>query len=136
MRFRQLAVAASTRFLPAAAVLLVAVLVAEPIIRRRGIVDTLRQIYLPLAISEPILLSLGALAALLLLRNHLEARVLLSFGHNALAAFVAIVALFAISVLSQGAHMPFIIAVNVLAGVCGALTVFGASRTTTPAMRT
>ena len=56
--------------------------------------------------------------------------VLLSVGRNALAAALAVVTLFVIAVFSQGAHMPFILSVNLLAGAFGALVVFAAGRTT------
>jgi hypothetical protein len=55
--------------------------------------------------------------------------VLLSIGRNALAAVVAVAALFVISVFSQGARMPFILSATLLAGVCGAFVAFAAGRT-------
>ncbi len=130
MRLRQLLIAASTRFLPAVVVLIGAGLLAEPLLRRQNVAASLRGIYLPLALGEPLLLTFGAVAAFWLMRKRLDTRVLLSVGRNALAAVAAVVTLFVIAVFSQGAHMPLIITVNLFAGVFGTLVVFGAGRAT------
>lgn len=130
MRLRQLLIAASTRFLPAVVLIIGAGLLAEPLLRRQNVAASLRGIYVPLAIGEPLLLTLGALAALWLLRKRLDTGVLLSIGRNALAAALAVFTLFVTAVFSQGAHMPFIVSAALLAGVFGTLVVFAAVRTT------
>jgi hypothetical protein len=130
MRLRQLLFAASTRFLPAVVVIAATVLIVEPILRGHGVIATLSHVYLPLAIGEPLLFTVGAVAALWLLRRQLEAGVLLSVGRNAVAAVVTVAAMMVISVFSQGANLPLIISASLLAGAFGALVAFPAARTT------
>jgi hypothetical protein len=127
MKPRQLLLAATTRFLPVVVAIIAAITIAEPLIRRHALVATLRQINLPLALGEPLLISLGAFAAMYLLRNRPAARELLGLGRNIFAAIVAVVTLALTAIFSQGAHLAFIIAISLLAGVCGILVAFAAT---------
>ena len=79
-------------------------LVVEPLLRRHPVVETLRHISVPVAVGEPLLMSPGAFAAI-----------------------VAIVTLVLTSIASQGAHLPFLIAASLLAGVWGVLVSFAAA---------
>jgi hypothetical protein len=130
MKPRQLLLAAITRFLPAVVAIIATITLIEPLIRRHAILETLRHINLPLALGEPLLISIGAFAAMWLVRNRPAARELLGLGRNVFAAIVAVVTLFLTAILSQGAHLPFIIGICLLAGVCGVLVAFAATGTT------
>jgi hypothetical protein len=130
MKTLQLLLAVTTRFLPAAVAIFAVITIVEPLIRRHAILDTLRQINLPLALGEPLLISLGAFAAMCLLRNQPAVRELLGLGRNVFAAIVAVVTLFLAAVVSEGTHLPFIIGICLLAGACGVLVAFAATGAT------
>jgi len=127
MKLRQLLLAAVTRFLPTVVGIMVVVTVAEPLIRRHAVLETLRHISLPVALGEPLLISLGAFAAMCIVRNRPAARELLGLGRNLFAAIVAVVTLLLTSIVSQGAHLSFIIAASLVAGACGVLVSFAAT---------
>lgn len=135
MTTRQVLLAALGRFLPSIVVLMAVPLVAEPLIRHRDVMQSLRAVSVRLAIGEPLLIVVGFVAILLAVRGRVPVAAVASIWRHAVAAFLAFVALGVTSVLTQGAHLPFIIAASVFAGAFAGAIMFGLStRRTDPAL--
>jgi hypothetical protein len=113
-----------TRFLPSVVVVTLVAISAEPLIRRHDLLTSLKGRYLPLVIGEPLLMALGYGAVLWLVRRKLSAQNIATASRHIAAGVVSVVCLGIASVFSQGAHMPFIIAASISAGVVSALLFF------------
>ena len=114
-----------TLFLPAVVVIMVVVPVAEPIIRGHDMLASLKQLYLPLALAEPILVAAGYTIGLSVLKARLNQPMLRQRWLHLTAGVVSVVFLGVISVFSQEAHLPWIVSASVAAGVLGAIVFFG-----------
>jgi hypothetical protein len=117
-----------TRFLPSLILAMIAILIIEPLVRGHDVVRSMRGIYLPLAIAEPLLMTAGCFLALWLMRKRIEERGLDRILPHLCAAMLAMVTLGAISVISQGAHLPWIITVSIASGLVSAMVCFGIRR--------
>jgi hypothetical protein len=124
-----------TRFLPSVVVVMLVAISAEPLIRRHDLLTSLKALYLPLVIGEPLLMALGYAAALWLVRRQISAQRIATTSRHIAASVVSIVCLGITSVFSQGAHMPFIFSASISAGVVSALLFF-AFRSSPPATAT
>jgi hypothetical protein len=121
---RKLIFATSARFLPLVATLMIATLLVEPILRHHSVLRFLRAVYVPMAIGEPLLMSIGFVAGLFTVESRLTSSTLFNIGRHILAAAVALVVLLVASIFSQGAHPPFIILLCVAVGFVSALAAF------------
>jgi hypothetical protein len=112
-------------FLPAVVLLMVVVPVAEPIIRGHDVLGSLRQLYLPLALAEPLLIAAGYAIGLSVLKTRLNQPMLRRRWLHLAAGVVSVVFLGVISVFSQGAHLSWIVSASLTAGVLSAVVFFG-----------
>ena len=112
-------------FLPPVVVVMVAVPLAESIIRGHDVLTQFRSISLPLALAEPLLLAAGYLIGLSILRSRLSPAVFRHRWLHLAAGIVSIAILGVTSVFSQGAHLPWIVSACVVAGLLSALMFFG-----------
>jgi hypothetical protein len=125
MTTRQVVTAASARFLPSVASLMAVLLVIEPLVRRREVFGSLRSVYVPLVIAEPLLIAMGFALCLWLIRNGLGIEAGRKLWRHLVAAFIALVTLGITSIFTQGADLPFIALVSILSGGFAAVTTFG-----------
>jgi low temperature requirement protein LtrA len=102
-------------------------LLGEPLLRRHSVLASLRSVYLPLALAQPLLITVGFGATLWLLRNRVFTGYLVGRRHVVAAAF-GVVVLGVISVFAQGAHLAFIISASVAAGAVAGLALVAAGR--------
>ena len=125
MTTRQVVRAVTVRFLPSVTFMMVLLLVIEPLVRRRGVVESLRAVSIRLVIAEHLLIAGGFALCLWLVRSRLPVAAARRLWRHVVAAFIALVALGSISVFTQGAQLPFIALTSILAGVLAAAGTFG-----------
>jgi len=133
MTTRQVFAAAARKFLPSVAFLVTLPLLAEPLLRHRSVIESLRSVYLPLAIGEPFLILAGYASFLCATRRRVSVSAVAGVWRHVVAAFVAVAALGITSVFTQGAHLPFIIMASALAGVIAGIVTFGSDTLLPPA---
>jgi len=119
---RELLLTVVTRFLPAVVALAVGSLVAEPLLRGRDVLKTLRHIHLPLLVLQPTLISVGYLLGLWLLRGPFNS--VSATGPHVFAALAAVALLSVISVLAQGAPLYLILTTDIFIGLVAAVAFF------------
>jgi hypothetical protein len=125
---RQILRSTLTRFLPSLILAMIAILITEPLVRGHGVTGSMREIDLPLAIAEPLLMTAGCFLALWTMRKGIDERGLDRILPHLCAAILALFSLAAISAISQGAHLPWIITVSIASGLVTALVCFGIRR--------
>jgi hypothetical protein len=125
MTTRQVVTAVTMRFLPSVTFMMVLLLLIEPLVRRRGVFQSLSAVYSPLVVAELLLIAGGFALCLWLVRSRLPIAVARRLWRHVVAAFIALVALGITSVFTQGAQLSFIAFASVLAGVIAASGTFG-----------
>ena len=125
MTTQQVVTAASARFLPCLASLMAVPLVIEPLVRGRDVFSSLRSVYVPLVVAEPLLITVGFSLSLWLVRNGLPAEAGHRVWRHLTAAFIAVVTLGITSIFAQGADLPFIVLASILSGGFAAAVTFG-----------
>jgi hypothetical protein len=114
-----------TLFLPAVVLIMVVVPVVEPIVRGHDVLASLKQLYLPLATTEPLLIAAGYAIGLFVLKTKINRPLLGQRWLHLTAGVVSVVFLGVISVFSQGAHLLGIVSASVATGVLSAIVFFG-----------
>lgn len=120
---RELLLPVVTRFLPVLVALILGSLVAEPLLRGRDVLNSLRHVHVPLLVAQPLLISAGYALGLWLVRIRFASGS--TAAPHIFAALAAVVVLFVVSVLSQGAPLHFIVTVDTAVGLVVALAFFG-----------
>lgn len=117
---RQAARSAFMVFLPATIAFGLLVVVIEALVRRGSLVGVGHGLNLPLFIGGPAAMALGYALMLLVARRHVRSDLAGRTLPHILSAIVCIVLLGALSILTQGASLPFIVTAYVIAGAFSA----------------
>jgi hypothetical protein len=118
-----------SRVLPVVAAALVGGLVVVTALHAREGLASLRHVYWPLVVGQPVAISVGYAGALLALRRQLAPAALRSPGRTAAAAALAVAGLGVLSVYTQGSGLGRIVVFCMAAGAAAGLLVAAASTT-------
>lgn len=120
---RQIVRATVVLFLPTVVAVMLLIPAVDRLIRHGSLLEGMRGLHLPLVIGGPLLLAAGYGLVLILFRRHFRCGTLESKPLHVASAALAVVMLGLLSILTQGAHLPFILLAHFGAGAGAALSI-------------